>query len=175
MQDINEPQPAPKTAAGQDDDEDLPAPPPPKKAAATYKPAPNAHEWPEREEVERWTPVQVAEWATLMGFEKYAHSFVTHKITGKLLVQLEEHQLSHMGIGVLGVRLKLIDNITQLKRIYWSAKQPCYQQKSFDKEPYYKPKELRRARGASQAHRQHHPAQAHLLVCETALLPAKEL
>ena len=97
--------------------EDLP-PPPPSKPAVKYRPSPNAHEWPEKEEVERWTPVQVAEWVTLMGYEKYASLFVSHKITGKLLVQLKDYQLAHMGLGVLGARVKLMENIQQLNRIY---------------------------------------------------------
>ena len=60
----------------------------------------------------------MAEWVTLMGFGKFAHSFVTHKITGKLLVQLEDMHLGNMGIGIIGVRMNMCDAISQLKRVY---------------------------------------------------------
>ena len=83
-----------------------------------YEPSQRACEWPDRDEVERWTPTQVAEWVTLMGFGKFAHSFVTHKITGKLLVQLEDMHLGNMGIGIIGVRMNMCDAISQLKRVY---------------------------------------------------------
>jgi hypothetical protein len=62
----------------------------------------------------RWTPAQVSVWITAQGFALYAPLFMEHEVDGASLLELDCHDLSRMGIGVVGHRHTLNRRIRTL-------------------------------------------------------------
>lgn len=70
-------------------------------------------------EVDLWTPVQVAQYMSFLGFDAdTANKFIKHKISGGILMELELSHLKELDIDSFGTRYEVFKEIEELKKAF---------------------------------------------------------
>ncbi|KAK8125298.1 uncharacterized protein PG998_001057 [Apiospora kogelbergensis] len=83
------------------------------------------HEELDTEHLASWQPEKVAQWMLNAGVEPHiAEKFIENDITGAILMTLKSEDLKELGIGSLGIRMKLWHHVSQLRGIQEKSSRP---------------------------------------------------
>ncbi|KAK8088871.1 hypothetical protein PG997_003832 [Apiospora hydei] len=83
------------------------------------------HEELDTENLASWQPEKVAQWMLNAGVEPHiAEKFIENDITGAILMTLKSEDLKELGIGSLGIRMKLWHHVSQLRGIQEKSSRP---------------------------------------------------
>ncbi|KAK8049766.1 PH domain-containing protein [Apiospora phragmitis] len=83
------------------------------------------HEVLHTENLASWQPEKVAQWMLNAGVEPHiAEKFIENDITGAILMTLKSEDLKELGIGSLGIRMKLWHHVSQLRGIQEKSSRP---------------------------------------------------
>ncbi|KAK7970500.1 hypothetical protein PG996_001071 [Apiospora saccharicola] len=83
------------------------------------------HEELDTEKLASWQPEKVAQWMLNAGVEPHiAEKFIENDITGAILMTLKSEDLKELGIGSLGIRMKLWHHVSQLRGIQEKSSRP---------------------------------------------------